>query len=39
MAVRKLSDKELEDKLIEFENVIKARENLPLNIGTKSSAS
>lgn len=33
MAHRKLSDKELEDKLNEFEKVIKTREDLPENNG------
>lgn len=33
MAYRKLSDKELEDKLSEFEDVIKASGDMPVNIG------
>lgn len=39
MAYRKLSDKELEDKLSEFEDVIKASGDMPVNIGKTLSTS
>lgn len=33
MAYRKLSDVELEEKLVELQNVMKMREDLPQNVG------
>lgn len=37
MSYQKLSDEQLEDKVVEFQGAIKLRQNMPENIGKSSS--